>query len=448
MFIDTLDSTIVSVAIPHIAASFNINPVDMKLALTSYLLSLAVFIPISGWLADRYGEKRVFIAAMLIFSLSSILCAIANSLFSLIIARMIQGFGGALMMPVGRLILLRNFSKVEYSQAVGLVVIPGLLGPALGPTLGGLILQVASWHWIFLVNVPLGIIGSMVAYHLIVQSKRHITKPFNWLGFLLFSAGLSLITLSFALLGDAFSLLPYAIACAILSAVILSIYWKVSLKQRHPLLDIELFKQKTFAICMMVSLLGRPSAGAIPFLVPLLLQVVWGKSALFSGISFMFLALGMILARALFGQRLLVRYGFRSVLLVTVVLLTFFSMNLCWFSQPQPFIWLATLLFIIGILTSQFYICIGIMTVVEVIPEKFSQATSIASTIQQFALGCGVAMAAIILHLVSKVMAIPLFSPPVFFWTFIILNSFGLISLFFIVYLNPELKLSESTAVT
>lgn len=443
MFLDTLDSTIVSVAIPHIADSFKINPVDMKLALTSYLLSLAIFIPISGWIADRYGEKKVFIMAMLIFTFSSILCAISINLTWLIMARMIQGFGGALMMPVGRLILLRSFTKVEYSHAMSLVVVPGLLGPALGPTMGGLILQVASWHWIFLVNVPLGMIGSFIAYRLIAPSTPHTTHPFNWSGFLLFSTGLSFITLSFALLSDAFSLFPYAMACTIFAVIILSIYWRISIKQIHPLLDIELLRQKTFGICMIVSLLARPSAGAIPFLVPLLLQVVWGKSALFSGISFMFLALGMISTRFIIGQKLLVRYGFKKVLLFSIIGLAFISMNLCWFSTPRSFIWLATILFFIGMVTSQFFICIGLMSVVEVLPKKFSQATSISSTIQQFATGCGVAMAAMILHLVSKFTHMPLFTPKVFFWTFIIINSVGLSSIFFIGYLNPQLKLSQ-----
>jgi EmrB/QacA subfamily drug resistance transporter len=444
MFIDTLDSTIVSVAIPAIAGSFHINPVDMKLALTSYLLSLAVFIPISGWLADRFGEKKVFIGAMGIFTFSSILCALSTNLPFLILARMLQGFGGALMMPVGRLIMLRSFTKAEFGKAMGLVIIPGLLGPTLGPTIGGLILHVTSWHWIFLVNVPLGIIGIIVAYHLITQTEKQKSEKFNWSGFLLFSLGLAAITFAMAVLGDNFELRKYAAMLAVLAVILLTAYWHVSAKQAKPLLDIELFKQKTFRISMIVSLIARPSLGAIPFLIPLLLQVVWGKSALFSGMSFMFLALGMICARFILGQKLLENYGYKKGLFIIISAITIASMNLCWFSQPQPFIWLALMLFIIGLVTSQFYTSIGTMSVIEVEPKNFSQATSISSTTQQFSAGVGIAMAAILLHLISKVTHQPLFSADVFFWTIIILNGINFLSLFFIAQLNPNLKLQTA----
>lgn len=443
LFIDMLDSTIVSVAIPRIADSFGINPVDMKLALTSYLLSLAIFIPISGWIADRYGEKRIFILAVVIFTVSSILCAASPSLTLLTIARMIQGFGGALMMPVGRLIMLRNFSKAEFAQAMSLVVIPGLIGPALGPTLGGLILYVASWHWIFLINVPLGLMEAIIAYYIIVPSKPQTTTPFNWSGFLLFSLGLSSCTFALALLGDKFSLYQYSLILGACSLMFLLFYWQVSIKQKNPLLDMTLFKQKTFAISIIVTLIARPCAGATPFLMPLLLQVVWGKDALFSGIMFMFLALGMLCARFVFKQTLLIKYGFRKVLMVCVICLSFLSMNLCWFSKPQPLIYLAILLFMMGAFTTQFYSCIGVMSVIEVPPEKFSQTTSMTSIAQQFAIGCGVAIAAIILHLISQLTHTPLFSYEVFFWTFIILNSFALLAVFFILQLNPKLKLTQ-----
>lgn len=444
MFIDTLDSTIVSVAIPSIAASFNINPVDMKLALTGYLLSLAVFIPISGWLADRYGERRLFILAVIVFTLSSILCAMATDLTLLIVMRVVQGFGGALMMPVGRLIMLRNFSKVEYAQAMGLVVIPGLIGPALGPTIGGLILQFATWHWIFLVNVPFGILEVIVAFAIIAPTPPRPVAPFNWAGFTLFSLGLVMMTFSLALLGDNFQLWPWALLIALAGIGLLLAYWQVALRQKQPLLDIALFKQKTFGISIMAMLLVRPSTAAIVFMVPLLLQVVWGKTALFSGVCFMFLALGMLLARVLLQQWLVSAYGFKQTLLYAVLALTVLSMNLCWFSAPQPFVVLAIMLFLIGIATSQVYTCLGLMSVIEVEAEKYSQATSISSAAQQFAAGCGVAIAAIILHAVSSVLHLPLFSSEVFFWTLIVLNSVSLLALFFIVQLNPILTLPQS----
>lgn len=444
MFIDTLDTTIISVAIPSIAANFGINPVGMKLALTCYLLSLAVFIPISGWIADRFGEKNVFIAAVTIFTVSSILCAASPNLHFLIGARTIQGFGGALMMPVGRLIMLRSYSKAEYAHAMSLVVIPGLIGPALGPALGGLILSIASWHWIFLVNVPFGIFEIIIAYHFIKPSARQTTPPFNWSGFLLFSFGLMLITFALALLGDDMIFLPYALICIGIASFFLAAYWKVSLNQAHPLLDMGLLNNKTFRIAVFVSLLARPGVASIPFLLPLLLQITWGKSALFSGLSFMFLALGMICARFIFNVKTVTRYGFKKVLLACILSFSFLSLNLCWFSVPNSSILLCILLFLIGIATSQFYMCIGLMSVLEIEPHKFSQATSIISTTQQFAAGCGIAIAAIILHVVSHATAMPLFSSTVFFWTFILLNCFSLLSLIFVFQLNRELKLPKT----
>lgn len=437
MFIDTLDSTIVTVAIPHIADSFNLNPIDLKLALTSYLLSLAVFIPISGWIADRYGEKRVFILAVAVFTVSSILCALSNNLPFLVLSRMIQGFGGALMMPVGRLIVLRNFPKHEYAQAMTLVILPGLIGPALGPTLGGFILQIASWHWIFLVNVPFGIGAIMIAYRIIKPSEKYETLPFNWSGFLLFSLGLACITLSLALLGDKFSLIYQATLFLAVGLLFLFFYWQVSHNQSAPLLDLTLFQQKTFRISMMVGLLVRPSAGATTFLVPLLLQTVWNKTALFAGTCFMFLALGMLCSRFLFTQRLLSLFSIKKILLVSVLALVILSMNLCWFSQPRPMTYLILLLFLIGVASVLVYTCLGLMSVLDLQKEQYSQATSMTSTSQQFSIGCGIAIAAVILNLISRISHTPLFSSEVFFWTFIILNGLSISSLLFIRQLSP-----------
>jgi len=444
MFMETLDSTIVGVAIPHIAASFQINPVDLKLALTSYLLSLAIFIPISGWLADRYGERNMFIMAMIIFTCSSVLCGLSFNLPMLVAARLLQGFGGALMMPVGRLIMLRTFPKEEFGRAMGMVVIPGLVGPALGPTIGGLILHVTSWHWIFFVNIPFGIAGIIItAIFMLAPPQRTTRIPFNWPGFLLFSFGLAFITVGMAMLGDNFDLLNPALICTVIAALLLFIYWRVSSKQAHPLLEVDLFKEKTFAVSMAVNFLMRIGTGAIPFLLPLLLQLVWGRSALFSGVLFIFWALGMMSTRFILNQKALVYYGFKRVLMVSTVLLTLFSMNLCWFDHPLAPPLLAGMLFIIGALTSQIYMSLGTLYPLELHPTKYSQATSIASTIQQFSAGCGVAAAAITLHLISKITQQPLFSSDVFFWTFIGLNSVGILSVFFIMQLNPALKLGQ-----
>jgi MFS family permease len=372
------------------------------------------------------------------------LCALSPNLISLISARVLQGFGGALMIPVGRLIILRNFAKGEFAKAMSLVVVPGLLGPALGPTIGGLILHVASWHWIFLVNIPLGLIGMVIAYHFIPKNQPHNTPPFNWLGFLFFSVGLMAITSSMALLGDNFDLLNISLLLAGLAIFSFVIYLKISKPQPHPLINLKLFHQKTFRIAIITSLIVRPSIGAMPFLIPLLLQMVWGQTALYSGLAYMFLALGMLISRFLLADKLLKRFNYRMLMTTNVLSTTFISANLVWFTSPQPFYLLAILLFCQGVLTSQFYTSLGMLTVLEVEPENYSQSTSISSVTQQFSAGIGIALTAILLHLMNNLLQEPLFSSRVFFWTILILNALNLISLRFIKQLDPKLNLATS----
>jgi EmrB/QacA subfamily drug resistance transporter len=440
MFMETLDSTIVGVAIPHIAESFQINPVNMKLALTSYLLSLAVFIPISGWLADKYREKRIFLLAILIFTLSSLACGLSPNLPCLIIARLIQGFGGALMMPVGRLIVLRAYPKEEFSKAMGKVIIPALVGPALGPTLGGFILKFLTWHWIFLVNIPFGVIGFIAGYYLLSSEKKAIgIPPFNWLGFFFFSTGLALITIAMAILGEDFRFLYAAISMGFMAILMLVIYVKLSKKQPHPLLDMNLFKDKTFSVAMSVSLISRIGIGAVPFLFPMLLQIVWGKSALYSGTVFIFMAFGMMATRLLLNQRLLLYFGYKRWLFIINTLLTLLLINLCWFATPQPLIYLYVMIFSIGVLSSQLYLSINTLYPKVLPPSAYSQGTSIASTIQQFSSGLGIASAAIMLHLVAAILHQPVFSSQVFYWTFIWLNIIGGFSLLCIIPLDKNL---------
>ncbi|MBY0544217.1 MAG: MFS transporter, partial [Gammaproteobacteria bacterium] len=312
-------------------------------------------------------------------------------------------------------------------------------GPALGPTIGGIILHITTWHWIFMINVPFGIIGVIIACLLIpTPPKMQTPVPFNWLGFVLFSVGLSLVTLSMAVLGDNFEWLKLSMILGAGAVILLAVYVHLSLKQTNPMLDLNLFKQKTFRIAMIVNFLPRIGIGATPFLMALLLQVLWGRSALFSGSIFIFLALGMMSTRIFVNQTLLWRYGYRNVMLVVSSLLSIISMNLCWFSTPKPYWLLGLIMFVIGVLTSQLYMSVGTLYPSGLERSQFSQGTSIASTIQQFSMGFGVACAAISLHLIAKLSHLPLFSSTIFFWTFIGLNLIGATSIFFIVQLDRD----------
>lgn len=443
IFMESLDSTIVGVAIPTMAHSFQIDPVKLKLAMTSYMISLAVFIPISGWLADKYQAKRVLAAAIVIFIFGSLLCALSPNLYILIASRIVQGFGGALLLPVGRLILLRSFSKGELVRVFSLTIVPALIGPALGPTIGGLILMVASWHWIFLVNLPVGIIGTILTCKLLPSETVDLVKAFDWLGFILFSTSMAAIASSLAILGEGVSHWQYATLWAVISILFYSAYYYYAKNQEQLIFNWRLFKIPSFKLGMLCNFLTRLTLAPTPFLLPLLLQLVWHETPLVSGLFFIPHAIGLMSAKALPIPSWLRRYGFRTVVLPSLCLFGLTALQMIWFTSPTSFVGLAILLFFQGLFASTIFSQLGPLTLLEVPPPDFSQASSMTTIMQQFAGATGIAIAAVFLYAFSHTTGHVEFSSRVFFWCYLITGIYAVLALLPMLYLSKSLKLPD-----
>jgi EmrB/QacA subfamily drug resistance transporter len=312
MFMDGVDSTVLATALPAMAHSFNADPLHMNVALTSYLLSLAVFIPVSGKVADRFGSRTVFRAAIGLFTVGSLLCAQADSLAFLVVARIVQGVGGAMMVPVGRLVLLRSVSKAELVKAMAWLMIPASAGPILGPPVGGFIVTYLSWPWIFYLNVPVGLLGMVLATRYIDQLRMPGGR-FDLIGFIL--SGTALSTLMFGLeLGSrgvgSGRLTAALIAIGILASLA---YWRHARQQDHPILDFRLMRIPTFRISVLSGTLSRIAVGAVPFLLPMMLQLGFGMTAARSGTITLAGSIGSLVMRSV-APALLRRLGFRNTL--------------------------------------------------------------------------------------------------------------------------------------
>src|SRR5246127_2838706 len=268
MFMQNLDSTIIATALPAIGNSLGESPLQLNVAITCYLLSLAVFIPISGWTADRFGARRVFSAAIVVFTLGSIGCGLANSLPMLVIARIIQGMGGAMMVPVGRLVLLRTVPKSDLVRAMSFVSVPALIGPVMGPPLGGFIVTYASWRWIFFINIPIGVLGIVLVNLLVGNLKETGRRPFDYGGFALTGIGLATLAFGFENVGRGALPTVGAVGLLAVGVICLMLYVRHARRVSHPIIDLALFSIPTYASASIGGFLFRMGLGALPFLLP------------------------------------------------------------------------------------------------------------------------------------------------------------------------------------
>ena len=293
LFMDALDATIINTAIPAMSRSLAVNPVDLKIALISYLLMLAIFIPTSSWFADSFGAKRVFISAIIIFTFSSLWCGYALTLFELVLARAFQGIGGALMLPIGRLILLRTFKRHELVDAMNHVIMVVSLGVMLGPLAGGFITDHFSWHWIFWVNIPVGALAILFSFYWIKDVAPKSRQQFNFIGFFMFGGGLAGLTFSLSDISESSANHQIALLIMCFSIFLLITYFIYSRKQAHPMINTKLFRFRTFRVSMIGNLVSRLGFGGVPFLLPLLLQIGLGYSAQMSGLLLVPVAMGI-----------------------------------------------------------------------------------------------------------------------------------------------------------
>src|ERR1700678_315492 len=319
-FMESLDTTILNTAVPAISAALHVTPLSMKSVLASYTLSLAVFIPISGWVANRYGTRRVFGSAIGVFTLGSLLCGLATDIHVLVACRILQGCGGAMMLPVGRLTLVRTFAKSELIRAMSFVAIPGLIGPMLGPLLGGLIIAYFHWSVIFFVNIPIGVVGLvLVRKHLpnYVAAKNY---PLDFVGLVLFGSGIALLSYVLEVFGEHTLSGREVAGLLAISAALLAAYGLHSVRTRHPLLRLSLIRIRSFRVAVSGNLLTRRGIGGLPFLLPLLYQLGLGYTPIQSGLMIMPQALAAISFKFTLPV-ILRKFGYRQVLIGNTVML-------------------------------------------------------------------------------------------------------------------------------
>jgi EmrB/QacA subfamily drug resistance transporter len=398
LFMENLDATVLSTALPAIAHDLHQSPIQLKLALTSYLLTLAVFIPASGWVADRFGTRIVFRLAILIFACGSALCGFANSIGALVAARAFQGIGGAMMVPVGRLVILRTIPRSEFVGALAWLTMPALMGPVLGPPVGGFITTYFNWRWIFWINLPMAALGIALATLFIPNVRGETISRFDYLGFVLSGIGLAaLVSASGAF--DAVGIpLWIVISLFVVGSVAVVLYVLHAHRAEAPILDLKLLRVPTFRAGIVGGSLFRLGVGATPLLLPLLLQLGFGMTPLNSGLLTFVTAVGAIGMKTVAGT-ILKRFGFRAVLLVNSIVSGALIAIPAFFTVRTPIGFMVTILFVGGFFRSLQFTCINAISVAEIEQPQMSQATSFTSVFQQLALSLGITVGASILQL-------------------------------------------------
>ncbi|WP_312952384.1 multidrug transporter subunit MdtD [Superficieibacter sp.] len=433
-FMQALDATILNTALPAIALSLDRSPLAMQSAIISYTLTVAMLIPVSGWLADRFGTRRVFMTAVTLFTLGSLACALSSSLTALVIFRVIQGIGGAMMMPVARLALLRAYPRSELLPVLNFVTMPGLVGPILGPLLGGVLVTWASWHWIFLINIPIGVAGLLYAQ----KYMPNFTTPrrsFDMSGFLLFGLGLVLFSSGMELFGEKIVASWIALLIIAVSIILLLSYIRHARRHPNPLIALPMFKTRTFSVGIAGNLATRLGTGCVPFLMPLMLQVGFGYPALIAGCMMAPTALGSILAKSMVTQ-VLRRLGYRRTLVGITV---FIGLMIAQFSLQSPAypIWLMLLpLFILGMAMSTQFTAMNTITLADLTDENASSGNSMLAVTQQLSISLGVAISAAVLRFYEGFDSANTVEQ--FHYTFITMGAITLVSAAVFMLLRPR----------
>ena len=397
-FMESLDATILNTAVPTIARALHVAPLSMKSALTSYMLSLAVFIPISGWVADRFGSRRVFVSAIGVFMFGSLMCGLSSSIHLLVAARILQGCGGALMVPVGRLTLVRTFPKSELVRAISFFSIPALIGPMLGPLAGGFIVEYFPWRVIFFVNLPIGFLGLYLVYRYLPNYYAEKTEPLDFVGLVLFGSGIALFSYVLEVFGEHTLGFSEIVGLLALSLLLLLAYWRHSLTIEHPLLRLRLFLIRTFRSSVAGGLVTRIGIGGMPFLLPLLYQVGLGYGPLKSGMLMMPQPLAAMSLKMTMPW-VITRFGYRRVLTSNTV---FMGVLIALFATINPAtpIWrIALQAFCFGYFSSLQFTAINTIAYADIEPLLMSRATTLVAVAQQLAMSTGVAVGALVVEL-------------------------------------------------
>lgn len=396
IFMQMLDSTILNTSITAIAKDLHESPLDMQNAIISYVLTLALFMPVSGFLSDKFGTKKVFIFALLLFSIGSLFCALSQNLTHLIFSRVIQGIGGSLMTPVGKLALIRTFPKKELLKAMNFAIIPALIGPVLGPLVGGYMVDYLSWHWIFLINIPFGIIGILLSLKYMPDYKSPIID-FDLKGFLIFAAASLLLSISLELFGNTVRLTPVLL---ILMSGLLMLYWyyRHAVTDNNPLFPLNLFQVRTFRVGIVGNLATRLGFSSIPLLLPMMIQIAYGQSAVTSG----WIVAPMALT-AMFGKSAVIgilnSYGYRKTLMVNTFIIGVLICALAIPSIHTSIYWYIPIISVLGFFNSIQFTSMNSISIADLRVYHTSSGNSLVSVNQQLAIGFGIAFGLLVLKI-------------------------------------------------
>ena len=391
-----LDSTILNTSLPSIAKDLNESPLNMQNAIISYVLTLALFMPISGFLADKFGTKKVFIISLILFSLGSLLCSLSPNLTVLVVSRVIQGVGGSLMTPVGKLALIKTFDKSELLKAMNFAIIPALIGPVLGPLIGGYMVDYLSWHWIFLINLPIGILGIVLS---VKYMPNYFSKiiDFDFKGFLFFAAASLLLSISLEWMGNAKNITPVLLVF-LMGFIFIYLYYRHAKKEENPIFPLELFMVRTFRVGFLGNLATRLGISSIPLLIPLMIQIAYGQSAVVSG----WIVAPMAIT-AMFGKsaviKILNRFGYRKTLMFNTFLI---GTLICLMAIPginTSIYWFIPLILVLGFFNSIQFTSMNTISISDLRDSHTSSGNSLISVNQQIAIGFGIAFGLIILKL-------------------------------------------------
>lgn len=396
IFMQMLDSTILNTSITAIAKDLHESPLDMQNAIISYVLTLALFMPVSGFLSDKFGTKKVFIFALLLFSIGSLFCSLSQNLSHLIFSRVIQGIGGSLMTPVGKLALIRTFPKKELLKAMNFAIIPALIGPVLGPLVGGYMVDYLSWHWIFLINIPFGLIGILLSLKYMPDYKSPIID-FDLKGFLIFASASLLLSISLELFGNTVRLTPVLL---VLMSGFLMLYWyyRHAVTDNNPLFPLNLFQVRTFRVGIVGNLATRLGFSSIPLLLPMMIQIAYGQSAVTSG----WIVAPMALT-AMFGKSAVIKilntYGYRKTLMVNTFIIGVLICALAIPSIHTSFYWYVPIISVLGFFNSIQFTSMNSISIADLRVYHTSSGNSLVSVNQQLAIGFGIAFGLLVLKI-------------------------------------------------
>ncbi len=397
-FMEYLDTTIIATALPQMAHSFGVGPNEVSLGMTAYMLTLAVFIPISGWIADGFGSRTVFAGALVIFTGASVLCGFSVGIASFTAARVLQGVGGAMMVPVGRMIVVRNTDKARLMQAIATITWPAIVAPVLGPSVGGFITTYASWHWVFFMNIPFAVAAFIAIVAIVPNQRDSRRRPLDVAGFLLSGAALTMLLYGTEMASHRDASVALAVALILAGTVLGAVALRHMRAARHPLLDPSALRVPTFAVTVLWGSATRIGIEAVPYLLPLLFQIGFGVSAFTSGLLLLASAIGNLGMKA-FTTRILRTCGFRTVTIVTSTVAAVFTLGCGWLAPSTPLAVILAVLFVYGLARSLQFTTLGTLAYADVSDAQKGPAATLWSVAQQMTIGMGIAFGALCLRL-------------------------------------------------